>query len=123
MNMRRSLLSLLMLASALASCPVRAETPEQLDQIVDAMPDAASGLALANQQAARGDVLEAIATLERLLARDPKAQDARLAHAVMLCRIDDRPGGAVALTKLKKKKHSKADWAAALSACGMPQDR
>lgn len=84
-----------------ASLPAHAETPEQLDALVDASQDEAGGTALAQQQAAQGQFLEALATLERVLAMNPKSQGSRLLHALYLCAVDDRQGGRVELSRLR----------------------
>lgn len=94
-----------LLAAALAggSLPARAETLEQLDALVDASQDEAGGTALAQQQAARGEYLEALATLERVLAMNPKSQGSRLLHALYLCEVDDKQGGRVELSQLRPR--------------------
>jgi hypothetical protein len=111
----------LLLAAALPDT-VSAETPEQLDGAVDAAWQEADGLAFASEQAARGEWLEALATLERVLARHPKSRNAQLLQAIWLCRVDDRPGGTVALQKLKRKHYDRADWAEARRACGLAEE-
>jgi hypothetical protein len=120
MGMRTaSILSLLCAAGLAAAAPVRADTLEQLDQLTDASVSEAGGLALARQQAGSQQWLEALATLDRLLALHPKSKPARMLQVVYLCRIDDRPGGLVALAKLKKKQYPATDWAEAQMACGV----
>ncbi len=112
-------------ALLMAALPASAETVEELDRIVDASAKPAEGLAMAQGQAASGSLLEAIATLDRVLANDPKHKPARLLRASLLCRVDDRGGAAVAFARLKEKDYRKADWAAALEPCkgktGAPQ--
>jgi Flp pilus assembly protein TadD len=88
-----------------------------LDQLADSATEEDRGLVLAQEQAGRGEFLEALATIERILALHPKSQSARLLHAVFLCRIDDLPGGAVEIDTLKKKNFSKDLWAQAQAAC------
>jgi hypothetical protein len=83
--------------------PARAETPEQLDVLIDASQDEAGGTALAQQQAARGEYLEALATLERVLAMNPKSQGSRLLHALYLCEVDDKQGGRMELSQLRPR--------------------
>lgn len=106
-------------AALLAVGSAKAETPEQLDGLVDATKAEASGMILARSQADSAQWLEALASLDRVLALHPKSHAARLLQVEYLCRIDDRPGGIVALSKLKKKQHPKADWAATLAVCGV----
>ena len=99
------------------SVPASAETLEELDRLAEASVEEQPGIALAQAQAERGELLEAIATLERVLALHPKSQNARLLHAVYLCDTDDQLGGAVELGKLKRKKYPDQSWSVALSRC------
>jgi hypothetical protein len=87
----------------LACSPLAAETLEELDALSDLSVDEGAGIAAAKDQAERGEYLEALATLERVLAVHPLSHEARLIHAVYLCRIDDKRGGLVELDKLKAK--------------------
>lgn len=111
----------LALAAALAclAVPAAAETLEELDALSDTTADEKAGIAAAQEQAARGDFLDAISTLERVLAAFPKSADARLLHAAYLCLIDDKPGGAVELGKLKEKDYVGDDFAFARERCGV----
>lgn len=104
---------------ALAAPPAIAETLDELDVLSDATADERRGIAMAQEQAARGDFLDAISTLERVLAAFPKSADARLLHATYLCLIDDRAGGAVELGKLKEKNYVGDDFAFARERCGV----
>ncbi len=104
-------------AAALALAPASAETLEELDAMAEVAVNEESGIRFAQQQAQRGEFLEAIATLERVLALHPKSQSARLLHAVYLCRIDDRPGGVAELDKLKRKNFSDELWSQATAIC------
>jgi Flp pilus assembly protein TadD len=104
---------------AVAALPARAETPQELSVLADRATGEQPGIALAQEQAARGEFLEAIATLERVLAANPTSGYAKLLHAVYLCRIDDRMGGAVEIGKLSKKEAAKADLANARTQCGV----
>ena len=96
---------------------VHAETLPELDAMAEVAVDEEQGIAFAQEQSARGEFLEAIATLERVLALHPKSQAARLLHAVHLCKIDDQLGGAVELGKLKQKSFAPELWADALKLC------
>ncbi|GAA0274160.1 hypothetical protein GCM10009127_13260 [Alteraurantiacibacter aestuarii] len=89
---------------SLGSVPARAETLEELDALSDLTADEATGIAAARDQATRGQLLDALATLERVLAVFPTSQNALLMHALYLCQIDDRQGGLVEIGKLKEKK-------------------
>lgn len=107
------------LAGAALSCPpLGAETLEELDALSDLSLDEAGGIAAAKAQAERGEYLEALATLERVLAVHPKSHEARLIHAVYLCQIDDRRGGLVELDKLKAKQVGRELMAEARARCG-----
>ena len=97
--------------------PVFAQTIDDLDRLVLASVKPAEGLALARSQASSGALLDALATLDRVLAVEPKHKQARLLHASLLCRIDDRDGAAVEFSRLKSKDYKKVDWNAALAPC------
>ena len=94
-----------------------AQSLEALDQLVLSSAKPADGLALARSQVAAGALLDALATLERVLTVDPKDKQARLLHASLLCRIDDRGGASVEFAKLRAKDYKKPDWSAALVPC------
>ncbi|HSQ94686.1 MAG TPA: hypothetical protein VLM18_01125 [Croceibacterium sp.] len=102
---------------ALSALPLRAETPQELSVLADRATGEQPGIALAQEQAARGEFLEALSTLERVLAANPTSGYAKLLHAAYLCRIDDRMGGAVEIGKLGKKEVAKADLANARAQC------
>ncbi|HAU22646.1 MAG TPA: hypothetical protein DCS24_08665 [Erythrobacter sp.] len=102
--------------------PLSAETFEELDLLSDASADEETGIQLAQEQAARGELLEALATLERVLATEPKAHDARLLQAYYLCMVDDIRGGKVALSKLKKKRYEEEDLNVVYAQCGVEQE-
>ena len=97
--------------------PVFAQTIDDLDRLVQASVKPAEGLALARSQASSGALLDALATLDRVLAVEPKHKQARLLHASLLCRIDDRDGAAVEFSRLKSKDFKKVEWNAALAPC------
>ncbi len=104
--------ALLMLAG-----PAVAQSLEDLDRLVLASVKPADGLALARSQASAGELLDALATLDRVLAVDPKHKQARLLHASLLCRIDDREGAGAEFARLRSKDYKKAEWSAALAPC------
>jgi hypothetical protein len=81
-----------------------AESFEELDKLSDRSADEASGISAAQEQADSGAYLEALATLERVLAAHPKSLQARLIHALYLCQVDDRRGGLVEISKLDEKR-------------------
>jgi len=96
---------------------VHAETLPELDAMAEIAVEEEKGIAFAQQQSERGEYLEAIATLERVLALHPKSDSARLLHAVNLCKIDDQLGGAVELGKLKQKNFAPELWADVIKLC------
>ncbi|RVQ66385.1 hypothetical protein EKN06_10150 [Croceicoccus ponticola] len=104
-------------AGCVTSVPLTAQTIDQLDTLSDASVDAAAGIAMAREQAGRSEYLDALATLERVLAVHPKSHEARLIHAIYLCRIDDTQGGLVEIGKLKEKNYSKKLLAEARQMC------
>jgi Flp pilus assembly protein TadD len=108
----------LALALAVAPIPVAtAQTPEALDPLVQAAIKPKDAMVLARSQVEAGALLEALATLDRTLATQPKAKEARLLHASILCRIDDRTGAAMEFGRLKSGDFKKTDWAAARAPC------
>jgi hypothetical protein len=103
--------------ACLACPPVSAETLDELDALSDLSVDEAAGINAASEQAGRGEYLDALATLERVLAVNPKSRAARLIHAVYLCRIDDRRGGLVEIDRLKEKHYERQQLAEARAIC------
>jgi len=115
----RSCLAGMVLAWGCLACPpLSAETLEELDALSDVSADEAAGIAAARAQAARGEWLEALATLERVLAVHPESRDARLIHAVYLCQVDDKRGGLVEIDKLKEKHYGEGLLDEARAMCG-----
>jgi hypothetical protein len=96
--------TLALLGCGLAPLPMSAQTLEYLDALSDATVDEATGIATAREQAESGQHLEALATLERVLALFPKSAEARLIHAIYLCDIDDKQGGLVEIDQFKKSE-------------------
>ena len=94
-----------------------AQSLEELDRLVLSSAKPADGLALARSQAATGQFLDALATLERVLAVAPKDKQVRLLHASLLCRIDDRAGAAAEFAKLRAKDYKAPDWGSAQGPC------
>lgn len=104
---RMGVLCVCLLGATIPVLPLGAETLEELDALSDATSDAENGIQMARDQAARGEHLEALATIERVLAENPKSREARLIHAIYLCNIDDVQGGLVEISRLKKKEYGK----------------
>ena len=115
----RKYLAAMVLAWGCLTClPSSAETLEELDALSDLSVDEEAGINAASELAGRGQYLEALATLERVLAVHPKSRAARLIHAVYLCRIDDRRGGLVEIDRLKEKHYERRQLAEARAICG-----
>jgi len=96
-----------MAATSLLAVPVGAQALDELDAISDRSVDEQAALTDARALAETGDLLEAIGTLERMLAENPKSREGRLLHALYLCKVDDRRGGLVEIGKLKDKDFGK----------------
>jgi len=107
------------LALAAVSIPALAQRDPatELDQLSGQTATMAGGLALARSQSEQGDLLGALASIDRVLMVEPAARPALLLRAALLCRIDDREGGLAQLSRLKKRDHPKADWASAQAVC------
>ncbi len=114
---RVSLLALGAMCVSQTASPAMADSFEVLDALSDATADEATGIALARDQADRGEYLEALATLERVLAENPKSREARLIHAIFLCRVDDIQGGLVEIDQLKKKHYGEEVLQQARASC------
>lgn len=108
--LRRHMLATLAACSCMAllpltSSPLNAETLEELDALSDLSTDEAAGTAAARDMAQRGEYLDALATLERVLAVHPTSADALLMHAVYLCEIDDSQGGLLEISRLNERNY------------------
>lgn len=89
-----------------------------LDAMVDASaPD--SGMALARQQIAAGELNGALGTLERVLMNDPRDDAALLLHVSLLCRVDDRPGARVELAEMRGIVRTQPGWSEVDAACDL----
>lgn len=96
--------SLLLLMAA--PTPLAAQSLAELDALSDLSAEEASGIALAREQTARGELLEALATLERVLALYPESDEARMNHAMLLCWADDPQGAAVEFERLDEDDYA-----------------
>jgi len=103
---------------ASATAQSQANPATEIDRMATASADVASGVALAREQAGLGDLVGAASTLERVLLTHPEADDARLRHAGLLCRLDDPDGARVEIAMLAGHTVSGAAWAEAVAACG-----
>lgn len=110
----RAFLSIAVLAS---STPVVAQSFEDIDAMSDQTVDEASGIAAALQQTARGDLLEALATLERVLALHPDSNEARFNHAMLLCWVDDPQGAEVEFERLDEDDYAPGELQQARDNC------
>ena len=105
------------LVLSLHVAPLAAATPGELDVLVGATARPATGIALARRQIRAGNMLDALATLERVMINYPRINEARMLHAAVLCRLDDRRGATVELDTLRGRTSSQALWAAVAAAC------
>ena len=96
---------------------VRAETVEELVSLTYPATDANNGLAQAREQIGRGELIEAMATLERLLIYHPGSKEAQLLHASLLCRVDDPEGAGVEFGRLRRKDFRRPQWDEARAPC------
>ena len=105
-------------ALVLWATPVMAQGDplSELDALSLASADPGRGLALARQQGARGDLMGAVATTERIIALHPESDDALLFHASLLCRLDDPLGARAEIAELRGARGG--DWAPVVAACG-----
>lgn len=102
------------------STPAAAQSLAELDRLSDLTANADTGVAAAQEQAERGAYLEALSTLERVMAAYPESVSARLLHAVYLCRIDDRQGGLVEISQMDEDLFGEANIADARDRCSRP---
>lgn len=107
-------------ASGLTSFPAHAQDDPaaELDPLAQATAQVAPGLALAREQTAAGDLIGAAATLERILLAHPDADEARLMHAGLLCRLDDPAGARAEIDQFAGRPVSDRARADLVAACG-----
>lgn len=110
-----------LLALLAAPSPVRAETPAQLDQQLRATAKLPTGLGLVRQRIRDGDLTGALAAVERVIILDPLDAEARLLHASLLCRLDDRPGSQTEFDPLRGHDLPDKLWREEVSHCEEPQ--
>ena len=103
--------------AALAATPVRADSPERLSWLSTMTDRAEWGVQLAREQLSRNELLEALSTLERVLANHPNEKDAHLLHAGLLCRAGDPEGAAMEFGRLRQRDFDPAAWAEANARC------
>jgi hypothetical protein len=106
-----------------AGSPASAETAAQLDTLARASAQPGTGVALARRQIDAGDMLDALATLERVIINFPLSNEARMLHAAVMCRLDDRRGALVELDQMRGRQIPDSLWAEANEACSGRQGR
>ena len=106
----RICLSLFAAAVGLAAVPAPAATPQQLEVQLRATAKVPSGLGLARRQLRDGDLTGALATVERVIILDPLDAAARLLHASLLCRLDDRTGSQTEFDPMRGHDIPEAMW-------------
>lgn len=111
------LISVAFCMGAALAAPAVAETPAQLDTLIQATAQPGTGIALARRQIAAGDMLDALGTLERVIINNPQSNEARMLHAGVMCRLDDRQGALVELDQLRGRQIPDSLWAEANAAC------
>lgn len=110
------------LAGMAFSAPSHAATASELDALARASAQPATGVALARRQIAAGELLEALATLERVILGHPDNNEARLLHAGVMCRLDDRSGAMVEMDGIRGRPISDALWQEANAACSSKRE-
>jgi hypothetical protein len=112
---------LLILALAGAPVSASAQTAQALDALTRPTAQPATGMDLARRQIAEGQLTQALATLERVILTHPNADEARLLHAGLLCRLDDRPGSVVEFDRLRGRDFPPELWREATEPCQAPR--
>lgn len=102
----------------IAASPALADPVAQLDDLSRISTDIAPGIAFARNQIGKGDLLGAIATLERLLINHPESDEVLLLHASLLCRVDDPTGSLIEWDVLRNSNISDRAWSEATAPCG-----
>lgn len=119
---RRLLIVALPAAVLLAAAPpALADTPAQLDQQLRATAKVPTGLGLARQQLGDGDLTTALASVERVIILDPLNAEARLLHASLLCRLDDRSGSQTEFDPMRGHDLPDKLWREETAPCEEPQ--
>lgn len=103
------------------AAPAFADTPAQLDQQLRATAKLPTGLGLVRQQLGDGDLTGALASVERVIILDPLNAEARLLHASLLCRLDDRPGSQTEFDPMRGHDLPEKLWREETAHCEEPQ--
>ena len=101
--------------------PAWADTVSELDALSRATAGLAPGIALARRQVREGDLTGALASLERVMLNYPQDNEARLLHASLLCRLDDRSGAMIEFEDLQGRDVPDAQWDEATAPCDTDQ--
>jgi Flp pilus assembly protein TadD len=104
-----------------AAVPAAADTPEQLGDQLGATAKVPSGLGLVRRQLRDGDLTGALAAVERVIILDPLNAEARLLHASLLCRLDDRTGSQSEFDPLRGHDLPEAMWRDETAPCEEPR--
>jgi len=94
-----------------------ADAISDLETLSQKADNPARGLNFAREQAERGQLLDALSTIERVLLNFPDSDEARLQHASLLCRLDDRSGSLVEFDALRGHNFDPAVWSEATKPC------
>lgn len=113
--------AVLPVAAFLAAPAALADTPAQLDQQLRATGKVPTGLGLVRRQLADGDLTGALASVERVIILDPLNAEARLLHASLLCRLDDRPGSQTEFDPMRGHDLPETMWREETAHCEEPQ--
>ena len=100
-----------------STAPLIAQSLEEIDILVQQTADEERGIAMAREQIERGELLEALATLERVLTVSPESAEARFTHAMLLCWIDDPQGGLVEFERLDEDDYEEGVLEQAITNC------
>lgn len=123
-----ALAALALAGTLLVAAPVRAQQAQALavapadgvaglDALSYATDNPETGIALASNEAAAGDLLDALATLERVLLNHPGNDAAQIFHASLLCRLDDFHGAELEFEKLRGRNVTATALAQARKPC------
>lgn len=112
---RRPLLAALVLG--LCAAPSAAETVAELEALSRGSATPAAAVALARRQMGRGELTDALATLERVLINHPQAREAQLLRASVLCQLDDRGGSTAEFGQLRGRGLSEQALDASIREC------
>lgn len=123
MNIRCFAMALVALAAAPALAAPTSDPLAELDTLSRASDQVASGIALARRQIAAGELLGALATLERVLTYHPESDEALLLHASVVCRVDDGAGARIEFENISQDRVTQAGWSEAIAPCGAPATR